>query len=90
MPPLLEEKGITLLEPSERRVAERLLRHARTTPRPNGVTALSDLEGQSITLAAAPDCEGRDDCEGGLTEVYGIDIELLPLGYATPQTYKSP
>ena len=56
----------------------------------NGVTKLSDLEGESVTLAAAPDCEGRLDCEGGLTEQYGIDItEVLPLGYASDQTYQS-
>ena len=48
-----------------RSVAERLLRHPGVLRRPNGVTALSDLEGESITLAAAPDCEGRDDCEAG-------------------------
>jgi len=55
-----------------------------------GVTALSDLEGMSVTLAAAPDCEGRLDCEGGLSDEYGIDItEVLPLGYASDQTYQS-
>ena len=52
-----------------------------------GVTALSDLEGETIALAAAPDCEGRADCEGGLTGVYGIDIaEILAAGSASPKT----
>ena len=56
----------------------------------NGVTKLSDLEGVSVKLAAAPDCEGRLDCEGGLTDQYGIDVtEVLPLGYASDQTYQS-
>jgi len=55
-----------------------------------GVTTLSDLEGVSVTLAAAPDCEGRLDCEGGLSDEYGIDVtEVLPLGYASDQTYQS-
>jgi len=55
-----------------------------------GVTTLSDLEGVSLTLAAAPDCEGRLDCEGGLVDEYGIDVtEVLPLGYASDQTYQS-
>ena len=55
-----------------------------------GVTKLSDLEGMSVTLAAAPDCEGRLDCEGGLSDEYGIDVtEVLPLGYASDQTYQS-
>lgn len=56
----------------------------------NGVTKLSDLEGDTVTLAAAPDCEGRLDCEGGLSDDYGIDIdEVLPLGYASDQTYQA-
>ncbi|MFC7496719.1 MULTISPECIES: glycine betaine ABC transporter substrate-binding protein [unclassified Nocardioides] len=55
-----------------------------------GVTTLSDLEGQSVVLAAAPDCKGRLDCEGGLSDQYGIDItKVLPLGYASEQTYQS-
>jgi osmoprotectant transport system substrate-binding protein len=55
-----------------------------------GVTTLSDLEGTSVVLAAAPDCEGRLDCEGGLTDQYGIDVtKVLPLGYASDQTYQS-
>src|SRR4051812_20106542 len=55
-----------------------------------GVTKLSDLTGQSVVLAAAPDCEGRLDCEGGLSDQYGIDVtKVLPLGYASDQTYQS-
>src|SRR5690606_10393596 len=55
-----------------------------------GVTKLSDLEGKKIVLAAAPDCEGRSDCEGGLSGVYGIDItKVLPLGFASNQTYQA-
>lgn len=85
--PLAEEAGITLLEPSEANSQNAFF----VTPEfsdSEGVTALSDLEGQSVTLAAAPDCEGRPDCEGGLTEVYGIDIEeILATGFASPETY---
>ncbi len=56
----------------------------------NDVTTLSDLKGMSITLAANADCEGRLDCEGGLTTKYGIDItKVLPLGFASDQTYQS-
>ena len=55
-----------------------------------GVTTLSDLSGKSVVLAAAPDCKGRLDCEGGLSDQYGIDItKVLPLGYASDQTYQS-
>ena len=39
----------------------------RSTPTQNSVTTLSDLKGKSVVLAAAPDCKGRLDCEGGLT-----------------------
>jgi osmoprotectant transport system substrate-binding protein len=43
-----------------------------------------------VVLAAAPDCKGRLDCEGGLSSKYGIDItKILPLGYASQQTYDS-
>ena len=55
-----------------------------------GVTTLSDLEGKSVVLAAAPDCEGRLDCEGGLSDDYGIKVtKVLELGYASDQTYQS-
>ncbi|KAA1428296.1 glycine betaine ABC transporter substrate-binding protein [Nocardioides antri] len=88
MEPLLEEKGITLLEASEA-ASQNAYFVTQEYSDDNGVTLLSDLEGEAVTLAAAPDCEGRDDCEAGLTEVYGMDIELLPLGYASPQTYQA-
>ena len=43
-----------------------------------------------MKLAAAPDCEGRLDCEGGLSDQYGIDVtEVLPLGFASDQTYQA-
>jgi osmoprotectant transport system substrate-binding protein len=88
MQPLLDEKGITLLEPSGA-ASQNAYFVTQDYSDENGVTKLSDLEGESITLAAAPDCTGRDDCLTGLTDVYGIDAELLPLGYASPQTYKA-
>ena len=88
MMPLLEEKGITLLAASDA-ASQNAYFVTEEFAETNGVTALSDLEGESLTLAAAPDCEGRADCLTGLTEVYGIDLELLPLGYASPQTYQA-
>ncbi|WP_341926979.1 glycine betaine ABC transporter substrate-binding protein [Nocardioides psychrotolerans] len=88
MAPLLEEKGITLLETSEAS-SQNAYFVTQEFSDAEGVTALSDLEGQAVTLAAAPDCKGRADCEAGLTEVYGMDVTLLPLGYASPQTYQS-
>jgi osmoprotectant transport system substrate-binding protein len=55
----------------------------------NSVTTLSDLGelGEPIALAAAPDCPDRPDCQGGLEEVYGIQIsDFEPLGFGSPQT----
>lgn len=86
---LLEDEGITLLDLSEATDTNAFFVTQEFSDS-EGVTALSDLEGRSVTLAAAPDCEGRLDCEGGLSEEYGIDIvEVLPLGYASDQTYQS-
>lgn len=86
---LLEGAGITLLEISPATDANAYF-VTQEFSEAEGVTALSDLEGMSVTLAAAPDCEGRLDCEGGLSDQYGIDItEVLPLGYASDQTYQA-
>jgi osmoprotectant transport system substrate-binding protein len=87
--PLLDEAGITLLGQSAATDTNAFMVTQKYSD-DNGVTKLSDLEGVSVKLAAAPDCEGRLDCEGGLTDQYGIDVtEVLPLGYASDQTYQS-
>ena len=89
--PLADQAGLTVLEPSEAAdtnayfVTEQFANE-------NDLTTLSDLAGlnQTITLAAAQDCEGRADCEGGLSDVYGIDIDqVLPLGFASQQTFEA-
>lgn len=86
---LLDQQGITLLEPSEATDTNAFFVTEEYSEQ-NDVTALSDLEGETVTLAAAPDCEGRPDCAAGLEEVYGIDIaKVLPLGFASQQTYQS-
>ncbi len=86
---LLEEQGITLLEPSEATDTNAFFVSQDYQDEFN-VSELSDMEGKKVVLAAAPDCEGRPDCEGGLTEVYGINItKVLPLGFASDQTYQS-
>ncbi len=87
--PLATDRGITLLDPSPAASANAFF-VSQDYADDNGLTALSDLEGESVVLAAAPDCEGRTDCEAGLSDVYGIDItEILPLGFASPETYQS-
>lgn len=86
---LLEDAGIELLDISPATDTNAFFVTQEFSDA-EGVTTLSDLEGQSVTLAAAPDCEGRLDCAGGLTDEYGIDItKVLGLGYASDQTYQS-
>lgn len=86
---LLDEAGISLLDLSGATDTNAFM-VTKDYSEKNGVTKLSDLEGKSVTLAAAPDCEGRLDCAGGLVDQYGIDVsEILPLGYASDQTYQS-
>jgi osmoprotectant transport system substrate-binding protein len=86
---LLDEAGITLLGQSAATDTNAFMVTQDYSDQ-NGATKLSDLEGKSVKLAAAPDCEGRLDCEGGLTDQYGIDVtDVLPLGYASDQTYQS-
>ncbi len=86
---LLDAAGITLLDVSPATDTNAFF-VTKEFSEAEGVTTLSDLEGMSVTLAAAPDCEGRLDCEGGLSDEYGIDVtKVLPLGYASDQTYQS-
>ncbi|GAW48797.1 MULTISPECIES: ABC transporter substrate-binding protein [unclassified Nocardioides] len=86
---LLDEAGISLLDTSPATDTNAFFVTQEYSDS-EGVTTLSDLAGKSVTLAAAPDCEGRLDCEGGLTDEYGIDVtKVLPLGYASDQTYQS-
>jgi osmoprotectant transport system substrate-binding protein len=86
---LLDDKGITLLDLSTATDTNAFF-VTKDYSESEGVTKLSDLEGKSVVLAANADCPGRLDCEGGLTDDYGIDItKVLPLGYASDQTYQS-
>lgn len=86
---LLTEAGITLLEPSEATDTNAFF-VTQEYAQSEGVSTLSDMKGKRVTLAAAPDCEGRRDCAAGLEDVYGIRIQkILPLGFASDQTYRS-
>jgi osmoprotectant transport system substrate-binding protein len=89
--PLAEQAGITMLAPAEA-TDQNAFAVTQEFAEENDLTTLSDLAalGEPITLAAAPDCEGRSDCEAGLEDVYGVEIEkILPLGFGTPQTIES-
>ena len=87
--PQLDKAGITLLDPSEAADTNAFF-VTKKYSQDNNVTTLSDLKGKSVVLAAAPDCKGRLDCAGGLEDDYGIKItKILPLGFASQQTYNS-
>jgi osmoprotectant transport system substrate-binding protein len=86
---LLDKAGISLLDLSSATDTNAFF-VTKDYSDSEGVTTLSDLSGKSVVLAAAPDCKGRLDCEGGLADQYGIHIsKVLPLGYASDQTYQS-
>jgi osmoprotectant transport system substrate-binding protein len=85
--PLAEAKGITLLTPSEA-TDQNAFFVTKDFATKNNLTTLSDYAAlkQPIKLGANPDCEGRADCEGGLTKVYGFDItEIVPLDFGSAQ-----
>jgi len=87
--PELDKAGITLLNPSPATDSNAFFVTTKYS-KDNNVTKLSDLKGKSVVLAAAPDCEGRLDCAGGLEDDYGIKVtKILPLGFASQQTYDS-
>jgi osmoprotectant transport system substrate-binding protein len=89
--PLADKAGITLLDPAKATDQNAFFVTKKYADQ-NSLKNLSDLgaRGKPVVLAAAPDCEGRTDCAGGLTKDYGIKItKVLPLGYASPQTYDS-
>jgi osmoprotectant transport system substrate-binding protein len=86
---LLDDAGITLLDLSSATDTNAFF-VTKDYSGSEGVTKLSDLSGKSVVLAAAPDCKGRLDCEGGLSDEYDIKVsKVLPLGYASDQTYQS-
>lgn len=89
--PLTDKAGITMLQPAEATDQNAFFVTKKFADQ-NSLKTLSDLArlGKPVVLAAAPDCQGRTDCAGGLSDAYGIKVtKVLPLGYASPQTYKS-
>ena len=85
--PLAEEKGISILPPSDA-TDQNAFFVTQKFADDNSLTTLSDYAalGKPIKLGAVEDCEGRPDCEGGLTDVYGFNItEIVPLVFGSPQ-----
>ncbi len=89
--PLTDAAGITMLKPAQA-TDQNAFFVTKKYAEANSLSTLSDLgdSGKAVVLAAAPDCQGRTDCAGGLEKTYGINItKVLPLGYASTQTYQS-
>lgn len=89
--PLASSDGITMLQPAKA-TDQNAFAVTKQFATQHNLSTLSDLGslGQPIVLAAAPDCQGRSDCEGGLSNVYGINItKILPLGYDSPEVKNS-
>ena len=85
--PLAEAKGISILSPSEA-TDQNAFFVTQEFADQNDLETLSDLAalGRPLKLGAPEDCAGRADCEGGLTEVYGLDItEIVPLDFGSSQ-----
>jgi osmoprotectant transport system substrate-binding protein len=75
MRPLAEEKGLTILEPSEALSANGFY-VSQDFAEQNDLETLSDLGelGQPVTIAAGDECIERPFCAVGLTETYGIEV----------------
>lgn len=89
--PLAAQANITMLEPSQA-TDQNAFFVTKDFAAENNLETLSDLAkmDMSITLAAPEDCAGRPDCEGGLTEVYGLNIEkIIPTGFGGAATLES-
>jgi osmoprotectant transport system substrate-binding protein len=85
--PLAKEQGISILPPSDA-TDQNAFFVTEKFATDNNLTTLSDFAalGGPIKLGAPPDCEGRADCEGGLTKVYGFKIsEIVPLDFGSAQ-----
>jgi osmoprotectant transport system substrate-binding protein len=81
--PLADQEGITMLEPAKA-TDQNAFAVTKDFAAQHNLKTLSDLGALNmpITLAAPQDCQGRSDCEGGLSKVYGIDItKIIPLDY---------
>ena len=73
--PLLEERGLVGLEPSDA-VDTNAFVVTQETADELGLASLSDLaeKGADLTLGAPQDCETNPFCIPGLREVYGLDM----------------
>lgn len=86
--PLLEEKGVTLLEYSGANDTNAFVVTPETAQQ-HGLEAVSDLKpvAPNMTLGGPPECPKRPFCLIGLEEVYGVTFgEFKPLDVGGPLT----
>lgn len=83
---LAQPLGLKALEPAEA-VDQNAFAATEEYASEKDATKLSDLEGETVTLAAVEECPDRPFCQPGLEDTYGIMIEkVLPLGFGSAQT----
>lgn len=85
---LAAKKGLTVLEPT-RAVDQNAFAVSKVYAAKHNLKTLSDLgsSGQTVILAAGPECATRPFCQPGLEKTYRIKIkEIKKLGVDTTQT----
>jgi osmoprotectant transport system substrate-binding protein len=88
---LLDEKGLTLLEPSPA-VDTNAFVVTQETADEFGLQSMSDLAAVAgdLTLGGPPECPERPFCIPGLQDVYGIEFgEFVPLDAGGPLTIEA-
>lgn len=89
--PLATASNITMLDPAQATDQNAFVVKTSFAQQHN-LKTLSDLAALNlpITLAAPTDCQGRSDCEGGLTGTYGLNIvKIIPLAFDSAQAKDS-
>jgi osmoprotectant transport system substrate-binding protein len=86
--PLATGLGLTVLDPADA-VDQNAFAVSKSFATQHNLKTLSDLgaSGQTVKIAAGPECESRPFCQPGLEKTYGIKIsEIVKTGVDTPQT----
>lgn len=85
--PLAAAKGISMLEPAKASDANAFFVTTGFAAS-HHLQTLSDLAAmhQPLKLGADSDCSTRSDCALGLKSVYGINVQVVPLGFGTTAT----
>ncbi len=86
--PLATGLGLTVLDPADA-VDQNAFAVSKSFAAQHNLRTLSDLgaSGQTVKIAAGPECETRPFCQPGLEKTYGIKIsQIVKTGVDTPQT----